>query len=77
VLEFPAGAVSDGEQAEAAALRELEEETVHPHPNGAAPDGAYYFLPSETNKYTHVFLASPVVPAGDAAGTPRSRSTST
>ena len=72
VLEFPAGTVSNGEQAEAAALRELEEETgyAHAHADGAAlrPMGAYYSLPSETNKYPHVFLASPVVPAGDATG---------
>jgi hypothetical protein len=30
--------------------------------------GAYYSLPSETNKYTHVFLAHPVVVAGPARG---------
>ncbi|HEV3380291.1 MAG TPA: hypothetical protein VG142_04860 [Trebonia sp.] len=30
--------------------------------------GAYYSLPSETNKYTHVFRASPVVLAGEATG---------
>jgi hypothetical protein len=32
------------------------------------PLGAYYSLPSETNKYTHVFLASPVIAAGPARG---------
>jgi hypothetical protein len=30
--------------------------------------GAKRLLPSETNNYTHVFLASPVVSAGDATG---------
>ena len=32
------------------------------------PIGAYYSLPSETNKYTHVFLASPVIAVGAAQG---------
>lgn len=30
--------------------------------------GAYYSLPSETNKYTHVFLADPVTLSGVARG---------
>ena len=30
--------------------------------------GGYCSLPSETSKYTRVFLASPGVPAGDATG---------
>jgi ADP-ribose pyrophosphatase len=70
VLEFPAGTVSDGEQPEAAALRELEEETGYALSGGATlrPTGAYYSLPSETNKYTHVFLASPVARTGAATG---------
>jgi ADP-ribose pyrophosphatase len=70
VLEFPAGTVSDGEEPEAAALRELGEETGYALAGGAAiqPVGAYYSLPSETNKYTHVFLASPVAVAGEAGG---------
>lgn len=70
VLEFPAGTVSDGEQPETAALRELEEETGYGLVGGTAlrPMGAYYSLPSETNKHTHVFLASPVICVGDAAG---------
>jgi ADP-ribose diphosphatase len=32
------------------------------------PLGAFYSLPSETNKYTHVFMASPVVATGPARG---------
>jgi hypothetical protein len=32
------------------------------------PLGTYYSLPSETNKYTHVFLASPVIQSGPARG---------
>jgi ADP-ribose pyrophosphatase len=70
VLEFPAGTISDGEEPEAAALRELEEETGYALARGVMlrPLGAFYSLPSETNKYTHVFLATPVVPAGAARG---------
>ncbi len=64
----PAGAISDGEEPQAAAIRELEEETGYALAGGAAmrPMGAYYSLPSETNKYTHVFLATPVALAGTA-----------
>ena len=70
VLEFPAGTVSVDEEPEAAALRELREETGYALAARAAmkPMGTYYSLPSETNKYTHVFLASPVAAAGEATG---------
>lgn len=70
VLEFPAGTVNEGEAPEAAALRELEEETGYTLAADAemVPAGAYYSLPSETNKYTHVFLARPVTAAGPARG---------
>lgn len=70
VLEFPAGTVNEGEAPEAAALRELEEETGYSLAPGSAmtPAGAYYSLPSETNKYTHVFLARPVTATGPARG---------
>jgi ADP-ribose pyrophosphatase len=70
VLEFPAGTIGEGEEAEAAAIRELEEETGYALCSGARirPMGAYYSLPSETNKYTHVFLATPVVATRPATG---------
>jgi hypothetical protein len=32
------------------------------------PLGSYYSLPSETNRYTHYFLAEPVVRAGVPSG---------
>jgi ADP-ribose pyrophosphatase len=69
-LEFPAGTVNDGEDLAAAALRELEEETGCTLLPGAQlrPLGAYYSLPSETNKYTHVYLAQPVTISGPATG---------
>jgi ADP-ribose pyrophosphatase len=68
VLEFPAGVISDEEKPEIAAVRELSEETGYALAPGARmrPLGAYYSLPSETNKYTHVFLATPVTAAGPA-----------
>jgi len=69
-LEFPAGTVGADEDPAAAALRELEEETGFVLAPGAQlrPLGAYYSLPSETNKYTHVYLAEPVAAAGPATG---------
>jgi ADP-ribose pyrophosphatase len=69
-LEFPAGTVSEGEDPQRAALRELEEETGFTLAPGAElrPLGAYYSLPSETNKYTHVFVAEPVAASGPATG---------
>jgi 8-oxo-dGTP pyrophosphatase MutT (NUDIX family) len=58
----------EAEDPEVAARRELEEETgftpVRPGPMHAL--GSFYSLPSETNKYTHVFLASPVEQSGPA-----------
>jgi ADP-ribose pyrophosphatase len=69
-LEFPAGTVNEAEAPDAAASRELEEETGFMLASGTRmrPLGAFYSLPSETNKYTHVFLASPVTAAGPARG---------
>ncbi|MEY9895680.1 8-oxo-dGTP pyrophosphatase MutT (NUDIX family) [Catenulispora sp. MAP12-49] len=62
-IELAAGGVSDGEHPEAAALRELEEETGYAPAEGAQLQhlGSFYSLPSETNKITHVYLAAPVV----------------
>jgi ADP-ribose pyrophosphatase len=69
-IEFPAGTVSAAEAPSDAAHRELQEETGYTLTAGAAmhPLGAFYSLPSETNKYTHVYLASPVIATGPARG---------
>jgi ADP-ribose pyrophosphatase len=69
-LEFPAGTLSDGENAEEAAAREMEEETGFTLGRAAKMQflGRYYSLPSETNRYTHFYLARPVASTGTASG---------
>lgn len=62
-IELAAGGVSDDEDPEDAALRELVEETGYAPAEGVGLQhlGSFYSLPSETNKITHVYLAAPVV----------------
>jgi ADP-ribose pyrophosphatase len=69
-LEFPAGTIDPAEEPADAAHRELSEETGFTLTGEATmrPVGAFYSLPSETNKYTHVFLASPVTATGPVCG---------
>jgi ADP-ribose pyrophosphatase len=69
-LEFPAGTFNKGEGPEQAALREMEEETGYTLASGASlrSVGSYYSMPSETNRYTHYFLAEPVVYSGAPRG---------
>lgn len=69
-LEFAAGTADEGEDLAEAALRELEEETGYTPADGAQLQalGAFYSLPSETNKYTHIYVASPVTLSGAATG---------
>lgn len=61
-LELPAGIVSADEPTADAALRELVEETGYTLAKDGRlhPLGNYYSLPSETNKYVHFYLATPV-----------------
>jgi ADP-ribose pyrophosphatase len=67
-LEFPAGTMNETEDPDAAARRELEEETgfTPATPGQMRSLGSFYSLPSETNKYTHVYLSSPVERSGPA-----------
>ncbi|WP_203907310.1 NUDIX domain-containing protein [Rhizocola hellebori] len=69
-LELPAGIVSADEPVADAALRELVEETGYVLTDGGTLHalGSYYALPSETNKYVNLFLATPVHFAGQAQG---------
>ena len=69
-LELPAGVRDAHESLEAAAVRELTEETGHELTDGAAlhPLGRFYALPSETNKWVNIFLATPVRFTASATG---------
>ncbi len=73
VLEFPAGVIeaADRDFWDAAERELLEETGYQPAPDcQVRPLGAFYSLPSETNKVTHVFLIQHVEqacePEGDA-----------
>lgn len=69
-LELPAGIVDRDEPTADAALRELVEETGYTLTDAGQlhPLGNFYALPSETNKYVHFYLATPVRLAGAAQG---------
>lgn len=71
-IELPAGIIGPDESPEEAALRELSEETgyILNRQEDIEPLGAFYSLPSETNRVIHYFLARNVElnnqPLGDA-----------
>lgn len=69
-LELPAGALCGDEEPVEAAKRELFEETGFGLQEGGEliSLGQFYSLPSETNKQTHLFLATPVHSLGEPTG---------
>jgi ADP-ribose pyrophosphatase len=66
-IELPAGLVNPDEPIEEAAERELVEETGHAVDRGGLhPLGRFYNMPSESNKWVNLFLATPVRKTGAA-----------
>jgi ADP-ribose pyrophosphatase len=59
VLEFPSGGASVSESAEAAAQKELLQETGYVAQT-LDRVGRYYVLPSETNRYVDIFVATSI-----------------
>jgi ADP-ribose pyrophosphatase len=71
LLEIPAGGIDGGEDASAAVIREMQEETGF-RPQRVERLCGFYSSPGYCNEYLHLFLASDLVPgrlhAEDTAG---------
>jgi ADP-ribose pyrophosphatase len=71
LLEIPAGGIEKGEDAAAAATREMQEETGY-KPQKLVFLTGFYTSPGFTNEYLHLYLATDLVPshlrAEDTAG---------
>jgi len=71
LLEIPAGGIDDGEDAEAAVVREMQEETGF-RPQRLERLGGFYSSPGFCNEYLYLYLATDLVPgrlyAEDTAG---------
>ena len=62
LLEIPAGGIDDGEDAEAAVIREMQEETGF-RPQKVERLCGFYLSPGFSSEYLHVYLALDLTPA--------------
>jgi len=62
LLELPAGTLDPGEDPQAAAIRELQEEVGY-LPTEVRPLGGFYVAPGYTSEYIHLFVCSGLVPS--------------
>jgi len=62
LLEIPAGGVEDGEDADASALREMQEETGY-LPKQLNKIGGVYASPGYCNEFLYLYLATDLVPS--------------
>lgn len=62
LLEIPAGGIDPGEDAEAAVVREMQEEIGY-RPGRIERLGGFYSTPGFCNEYLHLYLATDLVPA--------------
>ena len=71
LLEIPAGGINEGEDAEEAVIREMQEE-IGFRPQKLERLGGFYSSPGFCNEYLHLYLATGLVPsrlhAEDTAG---------
>ena len=61
LLEIPAGGIDDGEDAEAAVIREMREETGL-RPQKVEPLGGFYSAPGYATEYLYLYLVTDLVP---------------
>ena len=61
LLEIPAGGIDDGEDAEAAVIREMQEETGF-RPQRVERLGGFYSTPGFCTEYLHLYLAAGLTP---------------
>ncbi|MBI2328072.1 MAG: NUDIX hydrolase [Chloroflexi bacterium] len=62
LLEIPAGGIEPGEDAVAAVLREMQEETGY-LPGKVARLGGFYAAPGYCTEYLHLYLATDLTPS--------------
>ena len=62
LLEIPAGGIEKGEDAEAAVIREMQEETGF-KPQKLVFLAGFYTSPGFSNEYLHLYLATDLVPS--------------